>query len=121
MTVSTNEVMALAIVAVIVVIYSFSFYKKILLINIDGDLAKIEKIKIKLINISFLTLKTWLFKVDGKPFISVYIFTFSLLLFSLATLYTPWNGCDTHICEPSSTDTYLEDWVKSGNRFESSN
>lgn len=56
MTVSTNEVIALAIVAVIVVIYSFSFYKKILLINIDGDLAKIEKIKIKLINISFLTL-----------------------------------------------------------------
>jgi zinc transport system permease protein len=56
MTVSTNEVIALAIVAVIVMIYSFSFYKKILLINIDGDLAKIEKIKIKLINISFLTL-----------------------------------------------------------------
>ena len=55
MTVSTNEVIALAIVAVIVMIYSFSFYKKILLINIDGDLAKIEKIKIKLINISFLT------------------------------------------------------------------
>ncbi len=56
MTVSTYEVISLGVLAVIVVIYSFLFYKKILLINIDGDLAKIEKVKIKLINISFLAL-----------------------------------------------------------------
>jgi zinc transport system permease protein len=56
MTVSTNEIIALAILAIIVIIYSFGFYKKILLINIDSDLAKIEKTKIKLINISFLAL-----------------------------------------------------------------
>jgi zinc transport system permease protein len=56
MTVSTNEVIALSIVAFIVIIYSFLFYKKILLINIDSDLAKIEQIKIKLINVSFLAL-----------------------------------------------------------------
>ncbi len=56
MTVSWQEVTALAILALIVVVYSFLFYKKILLINIDSDLAKIEKIKIKIINISLLTL-----------------------------------------------------------------
>ncbi|GDX36159.1 zinc transporter [Alphaproteobacteria bacterium] len=56
MTVSKFDVAILSILALIIVVFSFAFYQKILLVNIDYDLAKIEKVKINLINILFTTL-----------------------------------------------------------------
>ncbi|MFM7621047.1 MAG: metal ABC transporter permease [Alphaproteobacteria bacterium] len=56
LTVSSLDVIILVILAFLICIFSFSFYQKILLINIDFDLAKIEKIKINIINILFTTL-----------------------------------------------------------------
>jgi len=56
LTVSSLDIMMLAVLAFLIIIFSFSFYEKILLINIDFDLAKIEKIKINIINILFTTL-----------------------------------------------------------------
>ena len=56
MTVSKFDVVILSILALLIIVFSFIFYQKILLINIDYDLAKIEKVKINIINILFTTL-----------------------------------------------------------------
>jgi zinc transport system permease protein len=56
MMVSNLEIAILSIMTIIVIIFSFANYQKILLINIDSDLAKIEKINVNLINVTFIGL-----------------------------------------------------------------
>ena len=56
LSVGTLEVQCLAAIAVIVVFYVIFSFKKILLINLNPDLAKISGIKIEFWNLSFLIL-----------------------------------------------------------------
>lgn len=56
MMVGTNEVLALSLLTIFVIIFTFCFHKKILMININQDLTKIKGYKIILTNIIFSAL-----------------------------------------------------------------
>ncbi|MDX2082785.1 MAG: metal ABC transporter permease [Rickettsiales bacterium] len=55
-TVGNQEIEALAIITLIIIFYSFFAFRKILLINIDSDLAKIDGIKTTWWNLSLIIL-----------------------------------------------------------------
>lgn len=56
LVVGNQDLIALTIISTIVIFYTFFAFRKILLININNDLAKIEGIKVTFWNISFLIL-----------------------------------------------------------------
>lgn len=56
LTVNTHDIIALSLLSLIVVIYSLFAFRKILLISINSDLARIAHLKINFWNISFTAL-----------------------------------------------------------------
>ena len=58
LSVEKKEILYLAIIACAVFAYIFIFYRKIIIVNINQDLAKIEGVKVEKINFMFLILLT---------------------------------------------------------------
>ena len=56
LTVSESDLKALSVITLITILYTIFAFKKILLININSDLAKIDGIKITFWNLSFMIL-----------------------------------------------------------------
>jgi zinc transport system permease protein len=73
------EVKALAAISIVVILYCFIAFKKILLINTNQDLAKIEGIKIEFWNISFLILLALVIALSVR-IVGVFLMTALLIL-----------------------------------------
>lgn len=58
LSVEKKEILYLAIIACAVFAYIFIFYRKIIIVNINQDLAKIDGVKVEKINFMFLILLT---------------------------------------------------------------
>jgi len=79
LTAQNSDILFLSFLAILIIIYVFSAHKKLLLISINQDLAKIEGIKIKLWKSSFLILLSLLI-ATCVPIIGVFLTTALLIL-----------------------------------------
>ncbi len=79
LTVSNHEIIALVLVSFFVILYAIFAFRKILLININSDLAKISGIKIEFWNLSFLVLLAVLIAVSVQ-IVGVFLMTALLVL-----------------------------------------
>jgi zinc transport system permease protein len=79
LTVSNHEIIALALVMIIAVFYSFFAFRKILLININSDLAKISGIKTEIWDLSFLILLALIVAVSIQ-IVGIFLMTALLIL-----------------------------------------
>ena len=79
LAVSNQEVQALAVISVATIFYVIFAFKKILLININQDLARIENIKTEIWNFSFLLLLALVIALSVK-IVGVFLMTALLIL-----------------------------------------
>lgn len=79
LTVNNSEIYALATIALVCAIYGKLAFRKILLININRDLAKVEGINVSLWNLSFLILLSLTISFSVK-IIGIFLMTALLIL-----------------------------------------
>ena len=79
LTVGNQEIYALAIISILTIIYTFFAFRKILLININSDLARIEGIRTQFWNLSFLILLSLTISFSVK-IVGVFLMTALLVL-----------------------------------------
>lgn len=79
LTAGSSEIKALTAISLVVIFYSIFAFKKILLINTNQDLARIEGIKIEFWNISFLILLSLVIALSVK-IVGVFLMTALLIL-----------------------------------------
>ncbi len=79
LAVSTQEIQALAAISVAAIFYVIFAFKKILLININQDLARIENVKTEIWNFSFLLLLALVIALSVK-IVGVFLMTALLIL-----------------------------------------
>jgi zinc transport system permease protein len=79
LTAQAQEIQCLAAIAIVTVFYVIFSFKKILLINFNKDLAKVENIKTEFWNISFLILLSLSIALSAR-FVGVFLMTALLIL-----------------------------------------
>jgi zinc transport system permease protein len=79
LAVSDQEIQALAVISVATISYVIFAFKKILLININQDLARIENVKTEIWNFSFLLLLALVIALSVK-IVGVFLMTALLIL-----------------------------------------
>lgn len=79
LTVGNQEIYALAIVSIVAIIYSTFAFKRVLLINIHSDLAKIDGIKTQFWKLSFLILLALTISFSVK-IVGIFLMTALLIL-----------------------------------------
>lgn len=79
LAVSSHEIKILAVLTIITILYSFLAFHKILLINLNEDLAKISGIKSNLWNLSFLILLALMVAI-AVQIVGVFLMTALLIL-----------------------------------------
>jgi len=79
LSVEKKEILYLAIIACAVIAYIFIFYRKIIIVNINQDLAKIEGIKVEKINFIFLILLTITIAISIQ-IVGIFLMTALLIL-----------------------------------------
>lgn len=79
LAVSSQEIQALTVISVATIFYIIFAFKKILLININQDLARIENIKTEIWNFSFLLLLALVIALSVK-IVGVFLMTALLIL-----------------------------------------
>ena len=79
LTVENLDLQILILLSVVIVFYTFFAFKKILLINTNQDLARIEGIKVEYWNISFLILLSLTIALSVR-FVGVFLMTALLIL-----------------------------------------
>ncbi len=79
LTVTNQDIAALFAISLIVAIYTFCAFRRILLININADLAKIEGIKINFWNLSFTILLALTIALSVR-IVGVFLMTALLIL-----------------------------------------
>ena len=79
LTVGSQEIQALAVITILVIFYIIFSFKKILLINTNQDLAKIEGIKTEFWNLSFLILLAVVIALSVR-IVGVFLMTALLIL-----------------------------------------
>lgn len=79
LTVGTQDLIAFTMMSIAIICYIFFAFKKMLLININEDLAKIEGIKIEFWNLSFLILLSLVIALSVRV-VGVFLMTALLIL-----------------------------------------
>lgn len=79
LTVGTQDIIALIVVTIISISYTYLAFNKILLINLNSDLAKVEKVKTEFWNLSFLILLSLVIAFSVR-IVGVFLMTALLIL-----------------------------------------
>lgn len=79
LTVSNREIRSLLIITAIAMIYTFFNFKKLLLANVNRDLAQIEGVKIEFLNLTFLLILSLIIALSVR-IVGVFLMTALLIL-----------------------------------------